>query len=64
MEWGRFLKTMGSIFATVGLTVLLVLKYGLDVAVPSFVTDMAFLGLGVVLLGALVIYAIPDEKRT
>ena len=54
---------IGSIFATAGLAVLLVLKYALNVEVPEVVTTSFYLGLGVVLLGSLTIYAIPKKDK-
>ena len=63
MEWGHFLQVIGSIFATAGLAVLLVLKYALNVEVPEVATTSFYLGLGVVLLGSLTIYAIPKKDK-
>ena len=61
MEWGHFLQVIGSIFATAGLVMLMVFKY--VIAVPSMVMASFGLGLGVVLLGSLVIYAIPKKDK-
>ena len=54
---------IGSIFATAGLVMLMVFKYVLETAVPSMVMASFGLGLGVVLLGSLVIYAIPKKDE-
>ena len=62
MEWGHFLQVIGSIFATAGL-VMMVFKYVIEAAVPSMVMASFGLGLGVVLLGSLVIYAIPKKDK-
>ena len=63
MEWGHFLQMIGSIFATAGLVMLMVFKYVIEAAVPSMVMASFGLGLGVVLLGSLVIYAIPKKDK-
>lgn len=63
MEWGRFLMTVGSIFASAGLTMLLALKYVFERPVPDAIMTSFGLGLGVVILGGLIIYAIPKEKK-
>lgn len=63
MEWGRFLQVIGSIFATAGLVMLMLFKYVLEADAPDGVMASFGLGLGVVLLGALVIYAIPKKKE-
>ena len=62
MEWGHFLQVIGSIFATAGLVMLMVFKYVIEAAVPSMVMASFGLGLGVV-LGSLVIYAIPKKDK-
>ena len=61
MEWGRFLQVIGSIFSAAGLAALLVFKYGINAEVPEAVMTSFYLGLGVVLLGSLTIYAIPKK---
>jgi threonine/homoserine/homoserine lactone efflux protein len=63
MEWGRFLQVIGSIFATAGLVMLMLFKYVLEADAPDGVMASFGLGLGVVLLGALVIYAIPKKNE-
>ena len=63
MEWGRFLMVVGSIFATAGLTVLLAIKCVFEQPVPSLVVTIFSLGLSVVMLGGLIIYAVPKEKE-
>lgn len=63
MEWGRFLMVIGSIFATAGLTVLLAIKCVFEQPVPSLVVTIFSLGLSVVMLGGLTIYAVPKEKE-
>ena len=63
MEWGRFLTAVGSIFATAGLTVLLAMKCVLEQPVPSLVLTIFSLGLSVVMLGGLIIYAVPKERE-
>ncbi len=63
MEWGRFLTAVGSIFATAGLTVLLMLKCVLDQPVPDAIVTIFGVGMCIVLLGGLIIYAIPKEKE-
>lgn len=63
MEWGRFLMVIGSIFATAGLTVLLAIKCVFEQPVPSLVVTIFSLGLSVVMLGGLIIYAVPKEKE-
>ena len=65
MEWGRFLQVIGSIFATAGLVMLMLFKYVLEADAPDGVMASfgLGLGLGVVLLGALVIYAIPKKNE-
>lgn len=63
MEWGHFLQVIGSIFVTAGLVMLMVFKYVIEAAVPSMVMASFGLGLGVVLLGSLVIYAIPKKDK-
>ena len=63
MEWGHFLQVIGTIFATAGLEMLMVFKYVIAAAVPSMVMASFGLGLGVVLLGSLVIYAIPKKDK-
>ena len=63
MEWGHFLQVIGSIFATAGLVMLMVFKYVIEAAVPSMVMASFGLGLGGVLLGSLVIYAIPKMDK-
>ncbi len=62
MEWGRFLRAIGSVFATAGLTVLMIFQYVLESAAPEFVKTSFGLGIGVMLLGSLIIYAVPKEK--
>lgn len=63
MEWGRFLMVIGSIFATAGLTVLLAIKCVFEQPVPSLVVTIFSLGLSVVMLGGLIIYAVPKENE-
>ena len=63
MEWGRFLMVLGSIFATAGLTVLLAIKCVFEQPVPSLVVTIFSLGLSVVMLGGLIIYAVPKERE-
>lgn len=63
MEWGRFLMVIGSIFATAGLTVLLAIKCVFEQPVPSLIVTIFSLGLSVVMLGGLIIYAVPKEKE-
>ena len=63
MEWGRFLMVIGSILATAGLTVLLAIKCVFEQPVPSLVVTIFSLGLSVVMLGGLIIYAVPKEKE-
>ena len=63
MEWGRFLMVVGSIFATAGLTVLLAIKCVFEQPVPSLVLTIFSLGLSVVMLGGLIIYAVPKERE-
>ncbi len=63
MEWGRFLQVIGSIFATAGLVMLMLFKYVLEADAPDGVMAPFGLGLGVVLLGALIIYAIPKKNE-
>ena len=63
MEWGRFLMVIGSIFATAGLTVLLAIKCVFEQPVPSLVLTIFSLGLSVVMLGGLIIYAVPKERE-
>lgn len=63
MDWGRFLMVIGSIFATAGLTVLLAIKCVFEQPVPSLVVTIFSLGLSVVMLGGLIIYAVPKEKE-
>ena len=63
MEWGRFLMVVGSIFATAGLTVLLAMKCVHEQPVPSLVLTIFSLGLSVVMLGGLIIYAVPKERE-
>lgn len=63
MEWGRFLQVTGSIFATAGLVMLMLFKYVLEADAPDGVMASFGLGLGVVLLGALIIYAIPKRMN-
>ena len=63
MEWGRFLMVVGSIFATAGLTVLLAIKCVFEQPVPSLVVTIFSLGLSVVMLGGLIIYAVPKERE-
>ena len=63
MEWGRFLMVVGSIFATAGLTVLLAIKCVFEQPVPSLIVTIFSLGLSVVMLGGLIIYAVPKEKE-
>lgn len=63
MEWGRFLMVIGSIFATAGLTVLLAIKCVFEQPVPSLVVTIFSLGLSAVMLGGLIIYAVPKEKE-
>lgn len=63
MEWGRFLMVIGSIFATAGLTVLLAIKCVFEQPVPSLVVTIFSLGLSVVMLGGLIIYAVPKERE-
>ena len=63
MGWGRFLMVVGSIFATAGLTVILAMKCVLEQPVPSLVLTIFSLGLSVVMLGGLIIYAVPKERE-
>ena len=63
MEWGRFLMVVGSIFATAGLTVLLAIKCVFEQPVPSLIVTIFSLGLSVVMLGGLIIYAVPKERE-
>ena len=49
-------------FATAGLTVLMIFQYVLECAAPEFVKTSFGLGIGVMLLGSLIIYAVPKEK--
>lgn len=63
MEWGRFLQVIGSIFATAGLVMLMLFKYVLEADALDGVMASFGLGLGVVLLGALIIYAIPKKNE-
>ena len=50
-------------FATAGLVMLMLFKYVLEADAPDGVMASFGLGLGVVLLGALVIYAIPKKNE-
>lgn len=64
MEWGRFLMRIGAIFGTAGCTLLLFFKCVLDEIAPSIVMDAFGLGLGLVMLGGLIIYAVtPKEQK-
>ena len=54
---------IGSIFATAGLTVLLAIKCVFEQPVPSLVVTIFSLGLSVVMLGGLIIYAVPKERE-
>ena len=65
MKWGYFLVSLGRVFSTAGLAILLYLKFAWERDVPSIISICFALGLAIMLLGHLILYAIPkgDDDR-
>lgn len=62
MVWGYFLPLVGAVSTTAGIVIAVLWEHVCSGAMPDYIVTLLGIGVGVMLLGVLILYAIDPEK--